>query len=100
METVFGKHNEIQWHQLGKQLVSLNTRVFSCIQDYLSQLKTLILLVQECKISKLENQCIYVIIAKHGLPYSIFVYMFYFTKEDIGVDYKKTHSWIFLWCFH
>ena len=41
LEVVFGKHNEIQGHQLKNELISLNPSDFSCIQDYLSKYKTL-----------------------------------------------------------
>ena len=44
LESVFGKHNEIWGHQLENELLSLNPNDFSCIQDYLSKYKTLILL--------------------------------------------------------
>ena len=36
LESVFGKHNEIQGHQLENELLSLNPNDFSCIKDYLS----------------------------------------------------------------
>ena len=39
LEAVFGKHNEIQGHQLEKELISLNPSDFSCIQNYLSKYK-------------------------------------------------------------
>ena len=39
LETIFGKHNEILGHQLGNELVTLNPRVFSCIQYYLLSTK-------------------------------------------------------------
>jgi hypothetical protein len=40
LETDFGKHNEIQANQLKNQLISLNPNYLSCIEDYLSNLKT------------------------------------------------------------
>ena len=52
LESVFGKHNEIQDHQLKNKLISLNPTDFSCIQYYLSKYKTLRLLCAECKIKK------------------------------------------------
>ena len=52
LESVFGKHNEIQGHQLENALLSLNPNGFSCIQYYLSKYKTLRLLCAECKIKK------------------------------------------------
>ena len=59
LESVFGKHNEIQGHQLENELLSLNPNEFSCIQDYLSKYKTLRLLCAECKIKKEEKQLSY-----------------------------------------
>ena len=52
LESVFSKHNEIQGHQLENELIFLNPKDFSCIQDYLSKYKTLRLLCEECKIKK------------------------------------------------
>ena len=52
LESVFGKHNEIRGHQLENELISLNPSDFSCIQDYLSNYKTLRLLCEECKIKR------------------------------------------------
>ena len=47
LESMFGKHNEIQGHQLENEFLSLNPNDFSCIQDYLSKCKTLRLLCEE-----------------------------------------------------
>ena len=52
LEFLFGKHNEIQGHQLENGLISLNPSDSSCIQYYLSKYKTLKLLCEECKIKK------------------------------------------------
>ena len=54
LETLFGKHNEIQSHQLENQLIALNPTDFFCIEDLLSKFKTLRLLLVECSIKK-EN---------------------------------------------
>jgi hypothetical protein len=55
METIFGKHNEIQAHRLENQLNSLNPNDFSCIKDYLSKFKTLILLLEDYKIEMKDD---------------------------------------------
>ena len=52
LESVFGKQNEIQGHQIENELIFLNPNDFSCIQDYLSKYKTLGLLCAKCKIKK------------------------------------------------
>ena len=52
LESVFGKNNEIQGHQLENEFISLNPNDFSCIQDYLSKYKTFRLLCAEYKIKK------------------------------------------------
>ena len=70
--SVFGKHNEIQGHQLENELIFLNPSEFSCIQDYLSKYKTLRILCEECKITKEHKQCINHILSKLGLAYSAF----------------------------
>ena len=81
---MFGKHNEIRGHQLGNELIFLNPSDFSCIQEYLSKYKTLILLCEECKIKKEDKQCIYHILSKLGPAYSIFVSTFYSMKESMN----------------
>ena len=50
LETVFDKHNDIWGHHIETQLVTLNPSDFYCIQGYLSQYKTIKLLVEECNI--------------------------------------------------
>ena len=64
-------------------MLSLNLNDFLCIQDYLSKYKTLRLLCVECKIKKEDKQCIYHILSKLGLAYSVFVYTFYSMKESL-----------------
>ena len=86
VESVFGKHNEIQGHQIENVLISLNPSDFSCIQDYLSRYKTLRLLCEECKIKREDKQCIYHILPKLGPAYSVFVSTFYSMKESLTVD--------------
>ena len=76
LESLFGKHNKIQGHQLENELISLNPNDFSCIQDYLSKYKTLTLLCAECKTKKEDKQCIYHILSKHGPAYSVCVSTF------------------------
>ena len=80
LESVFGKHNEIEGHKLENELLSLNPNYFSCIQDYLSKYKTLRILCVECKIKKEDKQCIYHILSKIGPAYSVFVSTFYSMK--------------------
>jgi hypothetical protein len=50
IESVFGKHNIIQAQQLENQVSNLSPSDFSCIEDYLSKFKKLIILCEECKI--------------------------------------------------
>ena len=83
LESMFGKHNEIQGHQLKNELISLNSNDFSCIQEYLSKYKTLRLLCAECKIKKEDKKCIYHILSKHGSTYFVFVSTFYSMKESL-----------------
>jgi hypothetical protein len=47
METVFGKYNDIQAYQNENQLISLNHNDFSCIEDYLSNFKTIKVLLED-----------------------------------------------------
>ena len=80
---MFGKHNEIQGHQIENELLTLNPKYFSCIQYYLSKYKTLRLLCAECKIKKEDKQCIYHILSKLGPAYSVFVSTTYSMKESL-----------------
>jgi hypothetical protein len=89
LEFVFGKHNIIRAHQLENKILTLSTIVFSCIEDYLSKFKTLIILCQECEIKLEEEHCIYIILSKLGSAYSVFVSTFYSMREAIGKSYKK-----------
>jgi hypothetical protein len=82
LETVFGKHNEIQAHQLKNQLIALNPSDFSCIEYFLSKFKTLRLLLAECKIIKIDDQLIYVILAKLGTAY-LFLYLLFTPLEKL-----------------
>ena len=43
----------------------------------------------ECQLDLSEDRCIYVILAKLGSAYSIFVSTFYATKEALGSAYQK-----------
>jgi hypothetical protein len=62
---------------------------FSFLGDYLSKLKTLIILWEECKIKMEEEHCIYLILSKLGSAYSVFVSTFYAMREDPGKAYEK-----------
>ena len=75
--------NEIRGHQLDNELIYLNPSDFSCIQDYLSKYKTLILLCEESKIKKEDKTGICHILSKLGPTYSVFVSTFYSIKESL-----------------
>jgi hypothetical protein len=89
LEAVFGKHNIVQAHQFKNQLTTLSPNDFTCIEDYLSRFKTLILLFIECNLDVKEYRCIYVIFAKLGNAYYVFVSTFYTTKETLMSAYKR-----------
>jgi hypothetical protein len=89
LEAVFGKHNIIRAHQLENQLMTLSPNDFPCIEDYLSKFKTLRLLCIECQLDLKEDRCIYVILAKLGSAYYVFVSTFYATREALGSAYKQ-----------
>jgi hypothetical protein len=86
---VFRKHNIIRAQQLENQVLNLSPSDFSCIEDYLSKFKTLIILCEECKINMEEDRCIYLILSKLGSAYSMFVSTFYAMQEAIGRAYQK-----------
>ena len=66
IEFVFGKHNIIWAQQWENELLTLSPNYFSCIEDYLSKFKTLIILCEECNIVMKEERCIYLILSKLG----------------------------------
>ena len=69
--------------------MTLSPNDFSCIEDYLSKFKILRHVCIECKLDLKEDLCIYVILAKIGSAYSIFVSTFYATREALGTAYKN-----------
>jgi hypothetical protein len=56
---------------------------------YLSKFKTLRILCKDYQIDLKDDRCIYVIIAKIGSAYFIFVSTFYATEEALGSVYKE-----------
>jgi hypothetical protein len=89
IESVFGKLNIIQAQQLENQVLTLSPSDFSCLGDYLSKFKTLIILCEECEIEMEEERCIYLILSKLGSAYSVFVSTIYAMREALGKDYQK-----------
>jgi hypothetical protein len=69
--------------------MTLSPNDFSCIEDYLYKFKTLRLLCIDCKIDLKEDRCIYVILAKLGSAYSVFVSTCYATREALGSACKE-----------
>jgi hypothetical protein len=67
-------------------LISLNPSAFSYIEDYLLKFKRLLL--EECNISKKDDQCIHTILANLGSAYFVFVSIFHSTREALGDAYK------------
>jgi hypothetical protein len=88
LHSVFGKHNIIRAHQGENQLMNLSPNDFSCIEDYLSKFKTLLLLCIDYKMDLEDDQCIYVILAQLGSAYAVFISTFYATREALGSAYK------------
>ena len=60
LESVFGKHNIIQAHQLENQILTLSPNYFSCIEGYLSKFISLGILCEKCQIKLEEEPCIYI----------------------------------------
>jgi hypothetical protein len=71
--------------------MTLSPNDFPCIEDYLSKFKTLRLLCICCELDLKEDRCIYVIIAKLGSAYSVFVSTFYAIRETLGSAYVSFH---------
>ena len=65
---------------------------FSSIEDFLSKLKTLRVILEGCKVKKEDGSFIYCILTKLGPAYSIFFSAFQSTREAIislGTTYKN-----------
>ena len=91
IESVFGKHNIIWAQQLENQVLTLSPSDFSCIEDYLSNFKTLRTLCEDWKIKIDKDRCIYIILSKLGSSYYVFVSTFYAMQEALGkTDQKPT----------
>jgi hypothetical protein len=69
--------------------LNLSPNYFSCIEDYLSKFKTLIILCEECEIKLEEEHCIYIILPKLCSAYVVFVPPFYSMREALGKYYQK-----------
>ena len=52
LNTVFGIQNQITAHQLENELLTLDLKNFSSIEDFLSKFKTLRLILEGCKVKK------------------------------------------------
>jgi hypothetical protein len=89
IQFVFRKHKIIQAHQIENQILTLSPIEFSCIEDYLSKFKTLIILCAKCNIKLEEERCIYIILAKLGSAYLVFVSIVYATREALETYYKN-----------
>jgi hypothetical protein len=90
IESLFGKLNIIRAQQLENQIMTLSPNVFSCLGDYLSRFKTLIILCEECKIKMEEERCINLILSKLRSAYYVFVSTLYAMREALGEEsYEK-----------
>ena len=91
LNTVFGIQNQIRAHQLENELLTLDPKNFSSIEDFLSKFKTLRIILEGCKVKKEDGSLIYCILDKIYLAYSVFVSIFHSTREAIissGITYK------------
>jgi hypothetical protein len=68
--------------------MTLSPNDFSCIEDYLSKFKTIRLLCIDCKIDLKEDRCIYIILSKLCIAYSLFVSTFYANRDALESAYK------------
>ena len=64
LNNIFGIKNEIRAFQLENALLTLDPSNFPSIEDYLSKLKTLKLLLEGCNVLKKDDPLIYGILAK------------------------------------
>ena len=80
LNKIFGIKNEIRTFQLENELLTLDPSNFPSIEDYLSKLKTLRILLEGCKVTKEEEPLIHGILAKLPPAYSVFVSTFHSTR--------------------
>ena len=91
LNTVFGIKNEIRAHRLENELLTLDPKFFSSIEDFLCKFKTLRLLLERCEVKKKDDALICAIFANLGPAYSLFVSTFHSTREAFisqGSKYK------------
>jgi hypothetical protein len=77
----------IRAHKIENQISFFNPNDFSCIEYYLSKLKTFGLLLIYFKIDMKDDHCIYVILSNLHSSYYFFVSIFHSTREDLGDSY-------------
>jgi len=75
-------------HHIENQLMTLSPNDFPCIEDFLSKLEALRILLQVYKIDFKDYWCIYITLDNIGSAYYIFVYIFYASREALGGTYQ------------
>jgi hypothetical protein len=80
LEGLFGKQDTMRVHQLENELISLSPIHFSNLQELFTKLKSLLIELNACGVTKEEEQFILLILSKLGLEYSIFVSSFQTSK--------------------
>ena len=92
LNTVFGIKNEIRAHRLENELLTLDPKFFSSIEDFLCKFKTLRLLLERCEVKKKDDALIYAILAKLGYLYFVFMSNFHSNREYFIAQGSKNKS--------
>lgn len=81
LNTIFGINNEIQAHQLENDSLTLDPKNFHLLKIICPNLRPLAFSWKRCKVAKEDDGLIYVILAKLGPAYSMFLFTFDSTRE-------------------
>ena len=86
-ENLFGTINEFRALQIEVELTSLVPDSFPTIEDFLMKFKSLRSVLQGCGKTKIDNECIYLILSKLRGQFQIFSSTFYSTKDALGAQH-------------
>ena len=80
LESLFGKQYDLRGHQLENELISLKPSEFKTIKELITKFRTLVLFLNQCRITKEKYQLILSILSNLVSEYSVFVSIFYATN--------------------
>ena len=80
LDTLYGKEDDLRVYQLENELMSLQPSNFETLNDFFTNFKHIVLLLNQCKVEKEDYQLIVSILSKLGVDYSVFFSTFFVGK--------------------